>query len=245
MQPGTLWYIGGSVVIAVGGFAGALMFWKAHLVNNAPRDQAIADLIAQVTSGELKTSEGLAKEAKEIPDEVVRKPDEIAALENTPYLVIKSFVTTDQGSYYRIRPTKDKRPELVLQYEIKNVGKVAATDLVFHGELVITTDNVMGRTVKKSSKKPIPPIRKLALAPGEQFYLNSLVTLTDVPVTKEHVDIIHTMIQESGLEVKFAVDYKSERDKSTTLRMWKIHRIFKKEAHLLESTEPVRIESSD
>lgn len=184
-----------------------------------------------------KNSAEAAKQAVAISEKALKKTEEMFSLENRPYLLISSSPFDDQ-SYYSAR-LGNKVFEVGFQYEIKNIGKLAATNIVYYGELEIT-DRISGKTGKSTQKKSASPIHRISIAPGETQYILFIVQLPDVPdiIAKGLVETFDTMVQESGLGTKITVEYKNEIDKATAYTVWKSYKIFKKRAYTVESIEP-------
>lgn len=199
-----------------------------------------------------KVSAEAAKQAVIISERAIKKTEEMFSLENRPYLLISSSPFDDQ-SYYKLRPNqRDKILEVHFAYEIKNIGELAATNVVFFTEMSLT-DKISGTTTITPLKKTdalINPFTtaqsELTIAPGETHYI-FLIKPIPAPNTRPErlVEALKIMAQEydamaeeSGLGVKITVEYKNEIDKTTAITVSKTYLVFKKRAYTLGSTEP-------
>src|SRR3990172_4039173 len=194
-----------------------------------------------------KSSAEAAKQAVIISEKALKRTEEMFSVENRPYLVISSSPFDDQSYYLARLNQRNKSFEVSFQYEIKNIGKLAATDIVFYSESKIT-DRISGETSKSLDNKisacPINPFTKtpaeFTIAPGETLYILIIGQLPDIPdtIAEELVETFDTMVQESGLGVKITAEYKNEIDKATIIRVSKSYKVFKKRAYTVGSTEP-------
>jgi hypothetical protein len=185
-------------------------------------------------------------------EKALKKTEEMFLLENRPYLLISSQPFVDNQTYYSAEvKQKDKGVAVHFQFKIENIGKLAATDIVFSGQMALT--NKISGTVTLSPQNPkqisvslLNPFmapdefNKFTLAPGESEYIGIIVPFTNVPTryAKGFVETFDTMVQESGLGVKIIAEYKNEIDKATVIRISKTYKIFKKRAYMVGSTEP-------
>ena len=79
-------------------------------------------------------------------EKALKRTENFFFLENRPYLLISLEPFADDKSYYFGKLNERERKfEVYLQCAIKNIGKLAATDIVFYGEMALT-DKISGKT---------------------------------------------------------------------------------------------------
>ena len=175
-------------------------------------------------------------------EKALERTEELFFLENRPYLLISAHPFDDLKSYYFTKlDREDKSMYVYFQFEIKNIGKLAATDILFHGQMAIINKE-SGKTTISTEKKLIPAflnpfispgeISKIALAPGESQFITLPVPFSNIPAPLvEGLDkTFDTMVGESGLGLRIRTEYKNETDKNTIIRISKTYRVFKNKA---------------
>jgi len=112
--------------------------------------------------------------------------------ENRPYVSIKSVEFKKTKSFFMISKEDDKRV-LKLQYQIKNIGSVAARNIVLES---ITVPSDIFESANSTSFAP-PPI--VTLFPGEEIYMEIKAVSKSIPS--------FTLDNLKAIEVQIAMTY--------------------------------------
>lgn len=149
---------------------------------------------------------------------------------NRPYLIIapKKF---EDGKFWKLAQINNQ-VQVILQYEVKNVGNVAAKDISTPDKLVFGPSKILQKGAPVIFRKP----GKITLGPGDDFTLTATVLMDHTDEEAAKKDVKHLTSEKSeGVTFLLSVDYTNELDESQKYRTFVENKIHNEQAHIIRS----------
>lgn len=147
----------------------------------------------------------VSKKANQLSQQAIEISTEQFFQENRPYIVLKPRKFTSSQNYYEyILQPEENRVTIVLQFEIRNKGNVAAKDVAGYSKAMA------GKSFSDLEAIDINPPNKLTLGPGE-YYVH-VIKYSTVWSKESYENYVQKLSSEKGVEltVRVGVTYLSE-----------------------------------
>ncbi|RJP29703.1 MAG: hypothetical protein C4533_01575 [Candidatus Omnitrophota bacterium] len=206
----------------------------AKIVNNKDLIVTIVAVVALVVSvrGCCVSTDAyrLSKESKNIAKDALDTGKYQFIQINRPYVLISPKKFND-GSFWKIQQ-KSNHVEIIVKYEIKNVGNVAAKNIELPDNLIIGQETKLKRDAPVSYKK----MSEVTLGPGDFYELvcSFVLDYSDEEAAKNNYEYIVSDSSE-GLTLLLAVTYTNEIDGFMEYRTIVENRIHNDNALIIKS----------
>ncbi len=172
----------------------------------------------------------IAGQANQLSHQAIETSTEQFYQENKPYIVLRPRKYDESQSYYKYTLLPEQNAvQIEIQYEIRNIGKVAAKDIAVYDELQV------GKSSTQPEIRGLNLPDKVTLGPGEDHVLR--MTSTAGLADQESYDkYVQELSSEKGTEFTFqmGVTYVSEVNPEQSYSSTVMNKITKQRAGIVK-----------
>ena len=206
-------------------FSTILLGWLTK--NWKPWLPILISLIAVIAS---IVSCNISKKANQLSKQAIETSSDEFFKENKPYIIIKPRKFSELQSYYKYTLLPQQNAvKIQLQYEVKNIGRVAAKDLAVFDKLQV------GKSSTKPEFKEMNLPNKITLGPGENYILTmeSLMGWDNKDSFEEYVQKLSSK-KGPEITIQMGVTYLSELNPKQSFSSATANKITKERAQIIK-----------
>lgn len=194
---------------------------------------AVSFRSCQISEDANKTSEDaieISKQSNKLSEQAIETNTGQFFKENKPYIILKPRKIKELQSYYKYILLPDQNAvKIELQYEIKNIGRVAAKDLAIFNKIQV------GKSSNRAEIRGLDIPNKITLGPGENYILG-IVSLIGWDKKESYDRFVKKLSSEKGPEVtiQMGVTYLSELNPKQSYSSTVANKINKERAKIIK-----------
>jgi len=172
----------------------------------------------------------ISKQANQLSKQAIETSTDQFFKENKPYITLKPRKIKEVQSYYKYTLLPEQNAvAMELEYEIKNIGKVAAKDVAVFDKLQV------GKSSTKTEIRGMNLPNKITFGPGENFILG-VQFLVGWDNKESYEKYVQKLSSEKGpeLTIKMGMSYLSEFNPKQSFNSAVANKITKQRAKIIK-----------